>query len=761
MKTRTRRTAIILLSATVLFGFKSEFLRAETPLKALPARTIVGTGEQLQAMTRAASGKCIASTVGLIGTRGEDSNGISSGSGVIVSADGLILTAGHVVAKPNALLTIRFADGKVVNGISLGLDHALDTGMARITDKAPEGGWPFSPVAPDNSVKIGDWLLTTGNPGGIVLDRNPPVRLGRASSVDASKIQSNCAMEPGDSGGPVFDLHGRVVGINSRIATGTFANTDYASFHVPVSLYSMQWKDLLAGMNAHPEVVLGSRRSRRGPNVGNFGRLGEALQKLAAKGDAEAKKILEDAKVNGGQMTLSGDQVQALIRRAGLDAPTTKSANGPTTAPSLAATTAPSTRPTTQAVNTPTTNPGTTRPTTLASTQPLSKGIAANLRAKLGPQLKRSLLQQFPDAKISDDLLGRMMDKGSYNESTREIHVAPDTSDMREMGVVPAGRGLFNYSQANRLMTDASKMSLQTLSFFAPALNLAGDCMVEIRTATDKPVMLGTIVDETGLILTKASDLPDQPLVVLSDGQRVKATLVGKDDATDLALIKIATKQLTAVSFADDADLGSLIIAPTANPNQPAVGIVSLRTRSIPITFSHFVGEQKVILGLGFNNNSMIVGQITPDMPADSAGIKEGDEVIELNGKSYSDSKLFVAEVKKAQTGQTLTIKVKRGGKELTFTPLLGERKSSTQASKGIGEADDLAGGKLSKRRTNFPLAIQHDAALWADQVGGPLINLKGETIGINIARYDRVCTFAIPADLAKKTIEKLKSKAK
>ena len=129
-------------------------------------------------------------------------------------------------------------------------------------------------------------------------------------------------------------------------------------------------------------------------------------------------------------------------------------------------------------------------------------------------------------------------------------------------------------------------------------------------------------------------------------------------------------------------------------------------------------------------------------MPAEAAGFKAGDKILQLNGEPVSDLEGLSNRVMQGKAGDTLTFKVDREGKELELKAVLGEAKSITDTENGVGENDDVAHGKLSKRRTNLPLAIQHDGTVWADQCGGPLINLQGQTIGINIARYDRVCTF-------------------
>ena len=248
---------------------------AEALAPARDAAVICPVAAALEAQTMAAAPKCVASTVGLF----IDSQPPGTGSGVVVSADGLILTVGHVVEKAGVPLTIRFADGRVAQGVTLAADIEADTGMARITDEAPAGGWPFSPMAPADSARPGEWVLAAGHPGGIVGDRNPPLRLGRVTGHDKQLIHTDCAIEPGDSGGPLFDLTGRVVGVGSSIILDDNKRSlaENITVHIPVSLYASQWKDLLAG---------NVRRARRGRLAAG----GEGERRGSAWSDIEGER---------------------------------------------------------------------------------------------------------------------------------------------------------------------------------------------------------------------------------------------------------------------------------------------------------------------------------------------------------------------------------------------------------------------------------------------------------------------------------------
>jgi serine protease Do len=166
--------------------------------------------------------------------------GRGQGSGVIVTADGYVLTAGHVVEKPNANVTIILGDGKLVKAKSLGVNHAIDSGLVKITDPAPAGGkWPFVEMGFSGQVLKGQWCVAMGHPGGFKLGRTPPLRLGRILEVRGNGLRTDCTLVGGDSGGPLFDLDGRVIGIHSRI--GSTVNDN---LHVPVDTFRDTWDRL-------------------------------------------------------------------------------------------------------------------------------------------------------------------------------------------------------------------------------------------------------------------------------------------------------------------------------------------------------------------------------------------------------------------------------------------------------------------------------------------------------------------------------------
>ncbi|MDX1948510.1 MAG: trypsin-like peptidase domain-containing protein [Pirellulaceae bacterium] len=162
--------------------------------------------------------------------------GAAQGSGVIISKDGYVLTAAHVAGQPNREVIFILSDGRMLRGKTLGLNRTMDSGLMKIDGVTD---LPFAEMGLSDVLKEGQWCLATGHPGGYQSDRAPVLRLGRVLLSDKAAITTDCTLVGGDSGGPLFDMDGKVIGINSRIAGPLTAN-----MHVPVNTFKDTWDRL-------------------------------------------------------------------------------------------------------------------------------------------------------------------------------------------------------------------------------------------------------------------------------------------------------------------------------------------------------------------------------------------------------------------------------------------------------------------------------------------------------------------------------------
>jgi serine protease Do len=156
-------------------------------------------------------------------------------SGVVVSKDGYIFTAAHV-ANPGVIYKVTFPDGK--SCLATGLGKIVLTDDKTIPDVAiikiiTPGLWPYAQVGSSSSLKVYEPCISIAYPESLGQPK-PVLRFGYISNIknDRGFIQSTCLMEPGDSGGPLFDCMGRVIGLHSAIEISEKSNYD-----VPVDLY--------------------------------------------------------------------------------------------------------------------------------------------------------------------------------------------------------------------------------------------------------------------------------------------------------------------------------------------------------------------------------------------------------------------------------------------------------------------------------------------------------------------------------------------
>ena len=157
-----------------------------------------------------------------------------AGSGVIISKDGLVLTAAHVIGSSKKKMTVRLPNGERLPAISLGGSELSDAGMLKITKS---GSWPFAKMAPRGSASLGDWCFGLGHPGGFDQERGIVVRIGRVIGNKNETMQTDSRLLGGDSGGPLFDFDGRVIAIHSRISKKPDEN-----FHVPIESFLANWE---------------------------------------------------------------------------------------------------------------------------------------------------------------------------------------------------------------------------------------------------------------------------------------------------------------------------------------------------------------------------------------------------------------------------------------------------------------------------------------------------------------------------------------
>lgn len=172
---------------------------------------------------------------------------VGTGSGVIISADGVIVTNNHVIDKAEDIEVTLF-DKRSYKAKVIGTDPTTDLAVIKIQERE----LPFLPFANSDDVKVGEWVLAVGNPfnlnstvtAGIVSAKARNINILQDRTAIESFIQTDAAVNPGNSGGALVDIRGRLIGINTAIASRTGSYAGY-SFAVPSRIVSKVVEDLL------------------------------------------------------------------------------------------------------------------------------------------------------------------------------------------------------------------------------------------------------------------------------------------------------------------------------------------------------------------------------------------------------------------------------------------------------------------------------------------------------------------------------------
>jgi S1-C subfamily serine protease len=234
-------------------------VHAQTPSGGLPApgTDVLRIGERFEVVARKASPTVVAieaTKPASASTSGKASGPFEeSGSGVLLRLDGqrgtLVLTNNHVISNaPAAKITVSLADGRVFKPAQVLADPESDIALLRLE----ADGLPVGVLGDSDTVRVGQWVLAIGSPFGL----NQTVTHGIISARERGQVslgttirikdflQTDAAINPGSSGGPLLNLDGEVVGINTAIASNSGGNSGVA-FSIPVNLARRVTRQLL------------------------------------------------------------------------------------------------------------------------------------------------------------------------------------------------------------------------------------------------------------------------------------------------------------------------------------------------------------------------------------------------------------------------------------------------------------------------------------------------------------------------------------
>ena len=297
----------------------------------------------------------------------------------------------------------------------------------------------------------------------------------------------------------------------------------------------------------------------------------------------------------------------------------------------------------------------------------------------------------------------------------------------------------------------------ETLRAFAPISDATRYSIVKLNV-DGATVALGTIVDTNGLALTKASELKKGKLTCwLATDKEVDAEVLGTDEEEDVALVRVHAAGLKPIQWAvGDVSIGQWAITPGIAATPHAVGIISALPRRIR--------PARALIGVQFDMRASApkIDELLPGLGAEKAGLKPGDVIVGLDHVTVTNQAQVVDALLKFREGQTVKLRVRREEKEFDAEVRLMTLRSSQLAAEAYPQRrQSRLTGEVSQRAEGFEEAIEHDSVLRPWLCGGPLVNLDGKAIGLNIARAGRVTTYALPARLVKRILDNLTQKAK
>lgn len=725
-------------------------------------RQMVGVGE-----------RCMEATVALV-SRG----GNGSGSGVIVSEDGLVLTAAHVMAALTDEVIVILPDGTRLAAEKLGADFDRDAAMIRITEEAE-----FSHVklGDSDALRRNDWCVALGHPGGYDPMRTPPLRLGRVISLGEFLV-TDSAVVGGDSGGPLFDGQGRLIGIHSNIGMTLSENR-----HVPIAVFTQQWDDFLAGKRSGSRF--GGEMQRTDPDRAVMGvQLGSGGGKgvevigvmdgspAAKSGLRQGDRILRvgDERVRSREELIGvvnrfkpGDRVEVVARRDGEEQRFTVKLARLGDLREAAE------------------NGGSDEEGEADEEKSTEQKIDEFLDEK-GKEMKNGELhleltpEQIEEFGGMENLMKRLKERAGgeaeEKEEVAEEEVEPEqaAAELEEwldrmfeggerLELTPEQAKRFGGpAEINRKMRErleqlapeellemARQLGMATedpffessMKALKPVVKKAANS-VAVVSVDGEPAALGTFVNDDGWMLTKDTETAEGEVTVVQGGESYAAERVRRFPAHDLALFKVRGGNFESVSWRPGSQkLGALLTAAGPEEMPLGIGLVSVLPR--PLAEVGFLG-----VGTEDAEKGVRIAQVVPESGAAKAGLKAGDVIVSLNEAQVVDSVGFGASIREIKTGETVRLGVEREGELREVEVTLGERPGLSGPRGARFQRMNEMSGRMSEKTGGFPAVLQHDIPLDPSLCGGPLLDLQGRCVGINVSRAGRVKTYAIPASV-------------
>lgn len=575
-------------------------------------------------------------------------------SGVIVSPQGHILTAGHTV-EPGQSCSIVLPDGRRLRGRSLGCceqmrGDQIDCGLIMVEGA---NNLPFVEIGSSASLQSNHPCLSISYPGGQRNRREPMVRFGYVNGTarPGRMIRSTALMEPGDSGGPLIDLEGRVIGIHSRITQSISEN-----FDVPIDTYKEFWDQLNVPARFYTQNL-------------------KPLPKLGFTGeDYPEKNGIKIISVADGSVAKSlGIQPEDfLLKVHGKNVPR------------------------------------------LSDLQNVLQGIVRDKVEEVSVVVQRG--EATLDLKFSaSKLITPKADRIPGIDNAPATQVKP----MPQLAKLP-----------NVVASLESKLD--------------DSCCIVTSSLFGKNFdSMGTMIADSAWIVSKNSMMGSDPSIV-SGGKKLSLTVVARDEANDLVLLKSPELNIAGVVLPTEFSTpprGKFLLS----PDPAGSGLTSV------VSSTNFQSQRDVSRGyLGvvledYQEGGVVLREVN-EGAARRAGLQIGDVILQVNQQAIRTRPEILNFLRTVDPNTNIRAKVKRETTEFEAEITLGAPPTDSSHAADMMEK--------SLRRDGFATVFSHDALVEPNECGGPVFDWDGRFVGINIARHSRVRTFVVPAQQIRKLID-------
>ena len=317
--------------------------------------------------------------------------------------------------------------------------------------------------------------------------------------------------------------------------------------------------------------------------------------------------------------------------------------------------------------------------------------------------------------------------------------------------------GRLGFTNNQRQAVDTQRHLANTLcpELLAPARQATVDVLVDGQVT-----ILGTVVDSNGIVLTKRSEIMTHrgsPLGKLScrlfDGEEVSAKVIADSRADDVALLQLSKRGLTTAPLSphEEPRRGVIVVVPVPGNEVSETGVLSVDRQ---FSIEPRLGNVTLVVEMKEAGVTVTSAGRDPDFTKLIRGsISEGDVITHVDGEMTPDLATYEKLTKKDKfiAGEFVTLNIRRNGVESQVAMPLDSGGSITTHS----YAD------VSLRQTGFPAVLIHDTIVGRRQCGGPVVDLEGRVVGVNIARFHRCSTFAIPPQQIRRLIHELSNDAR